>query len=284
MAGVSGGAGEGRAVPPRASGGVDAVRVVIVDDEQLVRAGLALLLGGDPGVEVVGEAGDGLEAESVIDATQPDVVLMDIRMPRRDGLEATERELARHPGLAVLVLTTFDADDMVLRALRVGARGFLLKDTPPAELVAAVHAAARGRATLSPTVLDTVIAAAGRGSGPAPGWASGAGPGSGSGSGSGAGSRDASAAPVGPTPAETAARQRLAVLTEREAEVVTGVARGLSNGQIAAELFVSLATVKTHLGHAYDKLGVGGRVQLALLAREAGDGVPGAGVDGQQPG
>ncbi|ROS59256.1 LuxR family two component transcriptional regulator [Frigoribacterium sp. PhB160] len=262
MAGVSGGAGEGRAVPPRASGGVDAVRVVIVDDEQLVRAGLALLLGGDPGVEVVGEAGDGLEAESVIDATQPDVVLMDIRMPRRDGLEATERELARRPGLAVLVLTTFDADDMVLRALRVGARGFLLKDTPPAELVAAVHAAARGRATLSPTVLDTVIAAAGRGSAPAPGSA--AGPGSGS--------------------ASTAARQRLAVLTEREAEVVTGVARGLSNGQIAAELFVSLATVKTHLGHAYDKLGVGGRVQLALLAREAGAGVPAAGTDGQRPG
>jgi DNA-binding NarL/FixJ family response regulator len=119
------------------------VRVVLVDDERLVRTGLRLILGGEPSVEVVGEAGDGVEAEHVIAETLPDVVLMDIRMPRRDGLAATERELARRPDLAVLVLTTFDADDMVLGALRLGARGFLLKDTPPAELVAAVLAAPR---------------------------------------------------------------------------------------------------------------------------------------------
>ena len=148
-------------MPPRAPGGVDAVRVVIVDDEQLVRAGLACCSGRP--VRRGGRRGRRRRRGRVGHRRdQPDVVLMDIRMPRRDGLEATERELARRPGLAVLVLTTFDADDMVLRALRLGARGFLLKDTPPAELVAAVHAAAQGRSTLSPTVLDTVIAAARR--------------------------------------------------------------------------------------------------------------------------
>jgi DNA-binding NarL/FixJ family response regulator len=225
------------------------VRVVLVDDERLVRTGLRLILGGEPSVEVVGEAGDGVEAEHVIAETAPDVVLMDIRMPRRDGLAATELELARRPDLAVLVLTTFDADDMVLGALRLGARGFLLKDTPPAELVAAVLAAAQGRSTLSPSVLDRVIGAATA---------------SASGLGQVAGGDEEAAA------AADEARSRLALLTAREADVVGGVVRGRSNAQIGAELFVSVATVKTHLGHAYDKLGVDGRVQLALLARAAG--------------
>ncbi|NIJ04979.1 response regulator transcription factor [Frigoribacterium faeni] len=233
---------------PLSPGGAAPVRVVLVDDEHLVRSGLRLLLGGESSIEVVGEAGDGVEAEQVIAATRPDVVLMDIRMPRRDGLETTRLELARRPDLAVLVLTTFDADDMVLGALRLGARGFLLKDTPPAELVAAVHAAARGRSTLSPSVLDRVIGAA-------------------TASGSLAivddGVEEAAAA-------TDEARSRLAQLTAREADVVRGVVRGRSNAQIGAELYVSVATVKTHLGHAYDKLGVDGRVQLALLARAAG--------------
>src|SRR5699024_7623896 len=142
----------------RGGAAVDAVtapvRVVLVDDDQLVRVGLRMLLSGDDGLVVVGEAGDGLEAEAVIASTAPDVVLMDIRMPRCDGLVATERELRRRPDLAVLVLTTFEGDDLVLGALQAGARGFLLKDTPPHELVQAVRTVAAGRSILSPSVLD----------------------------------------------------------------------------------------------------------------------------------
>ena len=224
MAGVSGGP----------------VRVVLVDDDALVRAGLRLVLGGDPRIEVVGEAVDGLDAADVVDRAEPDVVLMDVRMPRCDGLEATRRELARRPELAVLVLTTFEADELVLGALRLGARGFLLKDTPPHELVAAVHAAAAGRSTLSPSVLDRVIAAA-------------------------AGDRDA-------VPTGEHERALLARLTERETEVALAVAGGASNAEIAARLYVSLATIKTHVGHAYEKLGVENRVQLALVVHAAGRG------------
>ncbi|GAA0966796.1 response regulator transcription factor [Frigoribacterium faeni] len=218
------------------------IRVVIVDDETLVRTGLGLLLGGGAGIEVVGEAGDGLEAEEVIARTEPDVVLMDIRMPRCDGLVATERELARRPDLAVLVLTTFDADDLVLSALRLGARGFLVKDTPPHELVEAVRTVASGRSILSPSVLDRVIGvAAGR---PAP--------------------EDAAVGRV--------ERERFARLTERETEVALAVAEGASNAQIAAALYVSVATVKTHVGHVYEKLEVDNRVQVALLVHAAGRG------------
>ena len=236
-----------------ASGSAAPVRVVVVDDERLVREGLALLLGGDPGLEVVGEAGDGLEAEGVIARTRPDVVLMDIRMPRCNGLDATVRELRRRPDLAVLVLTTFDADEMVLGALRSGARGFLLKDTPPAELVAAVRAAAAGRSTLSPTVLERVIeVAAGRGGG---------------GSGAG-GDHAAGAAPARSTLVDDL--ERFERLTEREAEVARAVARGLSNAQVASDLFISLATVKTHVGHVYEKLEVEGRVDLAMLVHRVG--------------
>jgi len=220
------------------------VRVVIVDDETLVRTGLRLLLGGDQGIEVVGEASDGLEAETVIDRTEPDVVLMDIRMPRCDGLVATERELARRPDLAVLVLTTFDADELVLSALRLGARGFLVKDTPPHELVQAVRTVASGRSILSPSVLDRVIGvAAGRVGAEAP------------------------APTVG-----RVERERFDRLTDREAEVALAVARGATNAQIAADLFVSIATIKTHVGHVYEKLEVDNRVQVALLVHAAGRG------------
>ena len=216
------------------------VRVVGVDDDPLVRSGLRLILGGHDGIEIVGEAVDGLDAEDVIARTAPDVVLMDIRMPRRDGLEATERELARRPDLLVVVLTTFDADDLVLGALQRGARGFLVKDTPPRELVEAVLAVAEGRSILSPSVLDRVIAAA------------------------------TGASTVADARGETAdARARLARLTDRETEVATAVADGATNAEIAADLFVSVATVKTHIGHVYDKLGVGNRVQLALVVRAA---------------
>ena len=230
------------------------VRVVLVDDDQLVRVGLRMLLSGDDGLVVVGEAGDGLEAEAVIASTTPDVVLMDIRMPRCGGLVATERELRRRPDLAVLVLTTFEGDDLVLGALQAGARGFLLKDTPPHELVQAVRTVAAGRSILSPSVLDRVIAfAAGSRSGQAAG-----GPGG---------------APAGP-PVDTAAddteaRRLLALLTEREREVALAVANGASNAQIAADLYVGLATVKTHVGHVYEKFGVENRVQLALVVHAA---------------
>ncbi|WP_445443317.1 response regulator [Clavibacter sp. km1a] len=212
------------------------VRIVIVDDDALVRAGLRMLLGGDAGLVVVGEAADGLEAAAVIDRSDPNIVLMDIRMPRCDGITATAREVARRPDLAVIVLTTFDADELVLGALRAGARGFLLKDTPPVELVEAVRLAAAGRSILSPTVLDTVIGVAAE--------------------------RDRGD--------RTAERARFATLTEREQEVALAIARGRSNARIASDMFVSVATVKTHVGHVLEKLGVEGRVQVAVLVHEAG--------------
>jgi DNA-binding NarL/FixJ family response regulator len=235
------------------------VRVVLVDDDQLVRVGLRMLLSGDDGLVVVGEAGDGLEAEGVIASTAPDVVLMDIRMPRCDGLVATERELRRRPDLAVLVLTTFEGDDLVLGALQAGARGFLLKDTPPHELVQAVRTVAAGRSILSPSVLDRVIAfAAGTRSGLMAG-----GPGGGP-----------AGPPTGTASGDTEARRLLALLTEREREVALAVANGASNAQIAADLYVGLATVKTHVGHVYEKFGVENRVQLALVVHAARRGEP----------
>jgi DNA-binding NarL/FixJ family response regulator len=237
------------------------VRVVLVDDDQLVRVGLRMLLSGDDGLVVVGEAGDGLEAEGVIASTAPDVVLMDIRMPGCDGLVATERELRRRPDLAVLVLTTFEGDDLVLGALQAGARGFLLKDTPPHELVQAVRTVAAGRSILSPSVLDRVIAFA---AGPRSGQAAGGPGGAPAGSSAGAAADD------------TEARRLLALLTEREREVALAVANGASNAQIAADLYVGLATVKTHVGHVYEKFGVGNRVQLALVVHAARRGEPSA--------
>jgi DNA-binding NarL/FixJ family response regulator len=235
------------------------VRIVLVDDDQLVRVGLRMLLSGDDGLVVVGEAGDGLEAEGVIASTAPDVVLMDIRMPRCDGLVATERELRRRPDLAVLVLTTFEGDDLVLGALQAGARGFLLKDTPPHELVQAVRTVAAGRSILSPSVLDRVIAFA---AGPRSDQAAG-------GRGRGLG-----AAADGTASDGAEERRLLALLTEREREVALAVANGASNAQIAADLYVGLATVKTHVGHVYEKFGVENRVQLALVVHAARRGQP----------
>ncbi|MET0162605.1 MAG: response regulator transcription factor [Microbacteriaceae bacterium] len=215
---------------------MSAVRVVVVDDDALVRSGLGLLLGTDPGIVVVGEAGDGIEAQHVVDRERPDVVLMDIRMPRRDGLAATASILAAHPGLAILILTTFDADDDVLRALAAGARGFLLKDASPEELVRAVRAAAEGRSTLAPSVLDRVV-------------------------------QLAVAQRRAPDPAQVAA---IDALTPREREVAEAVARGASNADIAAALFLSIPTVKTHVGRVMAKLGVDSRVQVAVRMHELG--------------
>ncbi|WP_407343157.1 response regulator [Pengzhenrongella phosphoraccumulans] len=212
------------------------LRVVIVDDEALVRAGLRMILGGDPTIEVVGEAADGDQAVALIARTRPDVVLMDIRMPRCDGLAATERARAADPDLKIIVLTTFDTDDLVMTALRLGAIGFLLKDTPPAQLVEAVRLAAVGRSTLSPSVTDQLIAAVAR----------------------------------QPAPRQhSAAHDRLDRLTERESEVARAVGRGLSNAEIAAALYMSVPTVKTHVGHLFDKLEVRNRVEVALCLHDA---------------
>lgn len=213
----------------------DVVRVVVVDDDPLVRAGLRLVLGGDQRLVVTGEAGDGREAVTVIERERPDVALMDIRMPVLDGLAAARRLRERGSRARVVVLTTFDTDELVLTALREGAAGFLLKDTPPDQLVRAVHRVAHGEPMLSPSVTTQLISAVTeRGVGRAP------------------------------------ARAKLERLTEREREVAVAVATGLSNAEIAAELYMGLATVKTHVGNLFTKLEVTNRVQIARLVHEAG--------------
>ncbi|MFT4167211.1 MAG: response regulator transcription factor [Microlunatus sp.] len=206
------------------------VKVLIADDETLLRTGLRMLLDGTQGIEVVAEAGNGEEAVAQARLRKPDVVLMDIRMPRRDGLDAA-RELAAD-GLAVVMLTAFDTDDFILDALRAGAAGFLLKDTAPAGLVDAVLRAAEGDLRLSPAVLGRLVTLA-----------------------------DASRSPrrtTAPSP------DPLAALTERERAVAEAVARGLTNAEIASELHLGLATVKTHLININVKLGTTNRVQVAL--------------------
>ncbi|MFC6085636.1 response regulator [Sphaerisporangium aureirubrum] len=213
------------------------VDVLIVDDDPLVRAGLAMMLGGAPDIRVVGEAGDGTEVRPLVDRHAPDVVLMDIRMPAMDGLAATEALRAREGAPEVIMLTTFDADAHVLRALRAGAAGFLLKDTPPAEIVAAVRQVARGRPVLSPSVTRRLIARVAE---------------------SGQDRRRAEAA------------GRLALLNDRERQVAVAVGQGRSNAEIGAVLHLSLPTVKTHVSGVLAKLGFNNRVQIALLVHDAG--------------
>jgi DNA-binding NarL/FixJ family response regulator len=211
-------------------------RVVLVDDEALVRSGLRLILEGDPTLTVVGEAADGLAAIDTIRHAAPDVILMDIRMPHLDGLAATERLLAAQPDLRIIVLTTFDTDDLVLKALRLGASGFLLKDTPPAELIEAVQKVAAGQTILSQPVITQLI--------------------------------DAVAGQPEPERRAGAAR-RLALLTAREREVALLIAEGRSNAEIAERFFVSITTVKTHVGKILDKLAVDNRVQIAICVHSA---------------
>jgi DNA-binding NarL/FixJ family response regulator len=213
------------------------VDVLIVDDDPLVRAGLTMMLGGAPDLRVVAEAGDGGEVLALVDRHRPHVVLMDIRMPTVDGLTATEA-LRKRPGAPeVLVLTTFDADRHVLRALRAGAAGFLLKDTPPAQIVAAVRQVASGAPVLSPAVTKRLIARVAESSVDA--------------------RRDRAAS-------------RLAVLNEREREVAVEVGKGRSNAEIAAALHLSVPTVKTHVSSVLTKLDLNNRVQIAILAHDAG--------------
>ena len=213
------------------------VRVLVVDDDALVRAGLSMLLAGAEDIAIVGEAADGSEVAEAVAEHRPDVVLMDIRMPRMDGLAATEQLRTREDAPAVIVLTTFDADDMVLRALRAGAGGFLLKDTPPPEILKAVRLVAAGEAMLSPTVTRQLLTHF---------------------AGGGADARRAEAAAL------------LERLTDREREVALAVAEGMSNAEIAATLYMSVATVKAHVSRLLTKLELNNRVQIALLAHDAG--------------
>ncbi|MEU7907732.1 response regulator transcription factor [Actinoplanes sp. NPDC049118] len=219
------------------------IKVLLADDQVLVRAGFRALLNAEPDIEVVAEAGDGLEAVRLAGQTRPDVVLMDIRMPGVDGLEATRR-IAADPALSgtrVVILTTFELDEYVFEALRTGASGFLVKDTEPVELLRGVRAVAGGDALLSPSVTRRVI-----GEFAAPGG------------------RGRPALP----PEE--AERRLAQLTEREREVMVLVGEGLSNDEIAGRLMISPATAKTHVSRTMVKLGARDRAQLVVYAYEAG--------------
>ncbi|GGV83163.1 DNA-binding response regulator [Streptomyces gelaticus] len=214
------------------------VRLLIVDDDPLVRAGLALMLGGADDIEIVGEGANGTQAAELVDRLRPDVVLMDIRMPGMDGLTATESLRGRPGAPEVIVLTTFHADEQVLRAIRAGAAGFVLKDTPPAQIVDAVRQVAAGDPVLSPAVTRRLMVRA-----------------------AGTGPRDDRA---------DRARQRIAVLAEREREVAIAVARGRSNAEIAATLYLSVATVKTQVSRILARFGFNNRVQIALLVHDAG--------------
>ncbi|MGW0731676.1 response regulator [Streptomyces sp. NPDC002851] len=213
------------------------IRLLLVDDDPLVRAGLSLMIGGADDIEVVGEAADGTEVPGLVDRLRPDVVLMDIRMPSVDGLTATEQLRGRKDAPEVVVLTTFHADEQVLRALRAGAAGFVLKDTPPAEIVTAVRRVAAGEPVFSPAVTRQLMTHA-------------------------AGTR--------PDTRQSDAADRLGALNQREREVAVAVGRGLSNSEIAAELYMSVATVKAHVSRTLAKLDLNNRVQIALLVHDAG--------------
>jgi DNA-binding NarL/FixJ family response regulator len=216
----------------------DQIRVLVVDDDALVRAGLAMLLAGADDIAIVGEATDGNEVARAVAEYRPDVVLMDIRMPGMDGLAATELLRAQHGAPEVIVLTTFEADDYVMRALRAGASGFLLKDTPPAEIVRAVRGVAAGEPMLSPAVTRRLIGHV---------------------TGSDLDDRRRSA------------RNQLALLTEREREVAVAIGLGKTNAEIGRELFMGVATVKAHVSRVLEKLVLNNRVQIALLVHDAGE-------------
>ncbi len=213
------------------------IKVLIVDDDALVRSALLLMLGGRSDLTIVGEAGDGEQGVIAARALRPDVVLMDIRMPGIDGIEATRRLVAEPDPPRVIVLTTFDTDAHVFAAIAAGAEGFLVKDTSPADLVDAIKTVAAGESMLSPSVTTTLVAHL-RG--------------------------------AGPTPAVNDSVARLSLLTDREHEVARAIGRGLSNAEIAAELFMSVATVKAHVTRVFDKLGTTNRVQVAICVHDAG--------------
>lgn len=212
-------------------------RVLLTDDDPLVRAGLGLILGGAPGIEVVAEASDGREAVATVRERPVDLVLMDLRMPVMDGIEATRAIVVEPSPPKVVVLTTFDADDHIVRALEAGAAGFLLKDTPPPRIVQAIEAVMAGEPILSPAVTAHLI-------------------------------RQVTA--DGADQRRTAAERLVETLTERELDVAHAVGQGRSNAEIAAELFMSLATVKAHISRIFAKLDASNRVQVAITMHDAG--------------
>lgn len=214
----------------------DVTRVGLIDDDSLVRAGLAMILGADPGIEVVGQGADGSEAVPLVQKHRPDVLLMDVRMPTLDGIAATKAVTALTGAPKIIMLTTFDMDEYVFQALEAGASGFLLKDTPPQDLARAVHVVAGGEAMLSPTVTRRMLS-----------HFSDANPGS-----------------------RQERHPGLDQLTERETEVLGAVGAGLSNAQIGMRLFMSEATVKAHVSKIFAKLDCTNRVQIAIIAHEAG--------------
>ncbi|GAB4094895.1 response regulator transcription factor [Brachybacterium horti] len=214
----------------------DVTRVGLIDDDSLVRAGLAMILGADPGIEVVGEGKDGSEAVTLVHRHRPDVLLMDVRMPQLDGIAATKAVVALAEAPKIIMLTTFDMDEYVFQALEAGASGFLLKDTPPQDLARAVHVVAGGEAMLAPTVTKRMLS-----------HFSEANPGS-----------------------RQDRHPGLDQLTERETEVLGAVGAGLSNAQIGMRLFMSEATVKAHVSKIFAKLDCTNRVQIAIIAHEAG--------------
>lgn len=215
------------------------IRVFLVDDQELVRAGLRMVVDSQPDMDVVGEAGDGGAALEALAVTAADVVLMDVRMPRMNGVEATTRINQRPDPPAVVVLTTFDLDEYVFAAVRAGAAGFMLKDTPPADLLSGIRAVSSGDAVVAPSATRRLLA------------------------------RFASHLPES-EPGQPAEDPRLASLTDREREVLLQVAGGLSNSEIAERLFLSEATVKTHVGRVLSKLEARDRVQLVVFAYENG--------------
>ena len=218
------------------------IRVVVADDQGLIRVGLRKVLGVEPGIEVVGEAADGEQAVAVAARLHPDVVLMDIRMPALDGIEATRRLVRTHPGVRVLMLTTFGLDSYVYESLRAGASGFMLKDAPPEEIAAAVRIVASGDALLAPSITRSVIEEFAR----------------------------------HPAPAPLQQPVAVAALTPREREVLDLLVSGLSNPEICRRLFISDATAKTHVARILQKLDLRDRVQVVIYAYESGLVSPGS--------
>jgi DNA-binding NarL/FixJ family response regulator len=239
--------------------GTEPIRVVVADDQALVRVGFCGIISATPGFIVVGEAGNGAEAVEAARRARPDVILMDVRMPVMNGIEAT-RQITQSSDVRALILTTFDLDEYVFAALRAGASGFLLKDTLPADLLTGIRVVAAGEALLAPSVTRRLIGEFARTtptSGRPPGL-------------DGAGAAGADAAARITSSSRCTADQLARILTDREMEVLTMVARGLSNGEIAEELTISPATAKTHVAHLLTKLDARDRIQLVIMAYQSG--------------